>query len=162
MGSGVIANLTGSSQQAGDFVPQHVLIVDPAGNPIDFSAAGGSTSWQAVHAPAANTQATVTKAAAGAGIRNVCTGLTVTLAATAAAPAAVQVFVSLIDGATGGTTYLWRTAISLPAVAGAITSFNRSDLWIPGTANTALCLEMSAAGGANTIASVAMDGTTTI
>lgn len=143
---------------AGNKTALHVMVLDPDGHAMEFS--GGSSAWQATHTPAANTQATITKAAAGAGVRNVCTGFTVTLAAGASAPAAVQVFASLIDGASGGTTYLWRSAISLPAVAGAITSFVRSDLWLPGTANTALTLELSAAGGANTVESVTMDGTT--
>src|SRR3990167_4228949 len=71
--------------------------------------------WSAHHVPAANTIATITKASAGAGVRNVCTWLTVKLVAVATAPTAANTSVSLIDGATGGTTYLWRATISLPA-----------------------------------------------
>jgi hypothetical protein len=116
--------------------------------------------WDVQHVPAANTQATISQAAAAAGIRNVCTGFTVTLAAQTTAPAAVQLTVAVIDGATGGTTYLWRTVISLPATAGAIVSFVRSNIWLVGTAATAMTIEFSAAGGANTIESVTMEGTT--
>lgn len=158
MGSANIANLTGSSQTAGTLVPQHVIVVDADGNLMDFQ--GGATVWTASHVPAVNTVATVTKATAGAGVRNICTGFTVTLAANTTAPSAVQVTVSLIDGSAGGTTYLWRTQITIPATAGAITGFVRSGIWLPGTANTAMTLEFSAAGGANTFESVSMDGTT--
>jgi len=110
------------------------------------------------HAPAANTKATITRAAAGAGKRNVCTGLTVTFCAGATAPTAVQVSVALIDGASGGTTYLWGPhVISLPATAGAMNGIARDGLYIPGTANTAMTLEFSAAGGANTIEAVSFE-----
>jgi hypothetical protein len=116
--------------------------------------------WDAQHVPAANTQATISQAAAAAGIRNVCTGFTVTLAAQTTAPAAVQLTVAVIDGASGGTTYLWRSVVSLPATAGAIVAFVRSNIWLVGTAATAMTVEFSAAGGANTIESVTMEGTT--
>lgn len=116
--------------------------------------------WSAHHVPAANNQATITKAAAGAGTKNVCTWLTVKLVAGASAPTAINVSVSLIDGASGGTTYLWRATISLPATAGADNGIALSNLWMPGTANTAMTLEFSAAGGANTVESVSMGGTT--
>ena len=114
--------------------------------------------WHISHLPAANTQATITQAAAGAGKRNICTGFTVMFVAGATAPTAINVSVSLIDGAAGGTTYLWRATISLPATAGATSGIARMGRWI-GSANTAMTLEFSAAGGANTIQSVAMEGT---
>ncbi len=118
--------------------------------------------WAQHHIPAANTVATCTQASAGGSLKNVCLGFTVTLASSATtAPAAIQLTASLIDGGTGTTTYLWRSVISLPAVAGAITSISRN---LPdgfeGTAATAMCLELSAAGGSNTIESVSMYGTT--
>lgn len=153
-----IGNLPGSSMTAGNYTPQHVAIVDSSGNLMEF--AGSGTVWTALHVPSANTQATITKAAAGAGIRNICTGFTVTLAAGTTAPAAVQLTVMLVDGASGGTSYLWRSVICLPATAGAVTAFVRSGMLIPGSANTAMTLEFSAAGGANTFESVSMDGTT--
>lgn len=110
------------------------------------------------HAPAANTQATITQAAAGVGKRNVCTALTVILAAGTTAPAAAQVDVKLIDGASGGATILWEAQLSLQAVAGDRAGVALSGLWIEGTANTAMTLEFSAAGGANTFESVDLSG----
>ena len=118
------------------------------------SAAGNITTHH--HVPAANAQATISKAAGAAGVRHVCTGITVMLVAGATAPAAINVSVSLIDGATAGTTYLWRATISLPATAGASNGIALSNLWLPGTAATAMTLEFSAAGGANVIESVSM------
>ena len=115
--------------------------------------------WSAHHVPAANTQATITRAAQAAGIRNVCTWLTVKLVAGATAPTAVNTSFSLIDGASAGTTYLWRATISLPATAGADNGIALSNLWLPGTAATAMTLEALAGGGANTIESVSMGGT---
>lgn len=120
------------------------------------SAAGNVLT--AIHVPSANTVATASIAAGGAGVRNVCTGLTAVIAATATAPTAVNVIVNLIDGATGGTTFLWRMTLSLPATAGETRGVTRSGLWLPGTTNTALTLEFSAAGGANTIESVSLEG----
>ena len=114
--------------------------------------------WTASHVPAANAQATVTKAAAGVGARNVCTSLTVVLAATPTAPTAVNLEVNLIDGASGGATYLWRATISLPATAGAMSGIALSGLEIVGTANVAMTLETSGAPGANIVASVSMSG----
>lgn len=120
-----------------------------------------NATWATNHAPAANTKATITRAAAGGGISNICTGFTVALCAVASAPAAVQITVALIDGASGGSTYLWGpTVISLPAVAGAMSAFAFGSRWDQGSTNTQLTLEFSAAGGANTIQSVSMKGTT--
>lgn len=126
----------------------------------DLRDAKPSSFWTAIHVPSSNTKATATKASAGAGVRNVCTGFTATIAADATAPTAVNLIVSLIDGSSGGITYLWRSTISLPAVAGAQISIVRGSLWIPGSQATAMTLEFSAAGGADTIESVSMEGTT--
>lgn len=116
------------------------------------------TDWTKTHGPAANTPATCTQAAAGAGKRNVCTGLTVMLVSNTVAPAAAAVVVRLIDGASGGTTYLWEMRLSLPATAGAASGAVRENLFIVGSPNTAMTLEFSAAGGANTFESVSMEG----
>jgi hypothetical protein len=138
------------------------LLTDVYGRPFVRAGHQGPAGslWTAIHEPAANTQATISKAAAGAGVRNVCTGLTVTLAATSTAPAAVQLAVRLRDGATAVGTVIWAAVISVPATAGVSAGITRTNLWIPGTANTALTLEFSAAGGANTIQTVSMEGTT--
>ena len=119
-----------------------------------------ATDFTAVHTPAANTQATATKAAGGAGVRNVCTGITVVFGADATAPTAISLTVALRDGATGAGTILWQARISLPAVAGAMSGIALSGLHIRGTANTAMTLEFSAAGGANTLQSVTLLGHT--
>lgn len=153
-----IGNVIGSSQNAGTKRPQHVMVVGEDGSQIFPFAA--TAVWTTSHLPAANTKATITRASAGAGVRNVCTGLTVVLAATGTTPSAVNLSVSLIDGASGGTTYLWRVTLSLPATAGALNGVTRSGLWLPGTAATGMTLEFSAAGGANTIESVSIEGTT--
>lgn len=118
--------------------------------------------WTAVHKPAVNTRATATKAAAGAGIRNLLRSMAVFLVAGTTAPAAIQVNVYVIDGASGGTTYLWVAVFALQAVAGDRCAFVQSGLEIDGTANTALTLEFDLAGGANTFESVAMMGTTVV
>lgn len=136
-------------------------MVDVYGRPFVRTATEGlaGNAWTAHHLPAVATQATATKAAAGAGVRNVCTSITVVFAAGTAAPAVQQLSVSLIDGASGGTTYLWRAYISLPATAGAVNGITLQ-LWRPGSPNTAMTLEWSAAGGANTFQSVSMAGVT--
>lgn len=119
-------------------------------------------TWAATHTPAANTQATASRAAAGAGVKNVCNTILVTFAAGATAPTAVNVTVNLRDGATGAGTVIWSATLSLSATAGQTAPVVAlSDLWLEGSANTAMTLEFAAAGGANTVESVAMSGTTT-
>ncbi len=138
------------------------LLSDVYGRPFVRTGPEGPAGsiWTAIHVPSANTQATATKASAGTGVRNVCTGFTVTITGGTTAPAAFQGIVSLIDGASGGTTYLWRSSIALPAVAGAQVTVIRGHLWLPGTAATGMTLEFSAAGGANTVESVSLEGVT--
>lgn len=118
-----------------------------------------TTDWAQGLDPAVNTQATCTQQAPGAGLRNVCTGLTVMLCGGTSAPSVVVLKAYLIDGASGGTSYKWRATISLPATAGAPSGIVRQGIWIPGSANTAMTLEFSANGGANTFESVSMEGT---
>ena len=119
--------------------------------------------FEKTHLPSANPQATITQAAAGGQGINVCTDLTVTIAATGSAPTAANLQVNLIDGASGGTTYLWRSTISIPATAGATATIA---IAFPhgkkGSANTAMTLEFSGAGGANTVESVALGGYTVL
>lgn len=119
-----------------------------------------SDTWRVQHQPVAATQATIAQASAGAGIKNVCTSITVTLSSTAA-PTAARVVFNLRDGATGAGTILWSGGLSIPAVAGESRSIVVPNLWIEGTAATAMTLESAAAPGANTFATVAMTGTIT-
>lgn len=117
-------------------------------------------TWKVQHQPVAATQATISQASGGAGIKNVCTSITVTLSSTAA-PTAERVVFNLRDGATGAGTILWSGGLSVPAVAGESRSIVVPNLWIEGTAATAMTLESAAAPGANTFATVAMTGTIT-
>lgn len=121
--------------------------------------APAASTWTGVHVPATATQATKTQASAGAGKRNVCTGFTFTICAGGSAPTpTTPVTVKIIDGSSGGGTILWQSNITMPATAGGIVSFNRSNLWLVGTAATAMTAEFSAAGPTNTYESVAFDG----
>lgn len=117
------------------------------------------SDWQLNHNPGANTKATATRSAAGAGIRNVLTAVLFKFVTGAIAPSAVNVTGSIIDGASGGTA-IWSTTISAPATAGIDGGWALADLWIPGTANTQMTVEFSAAGGANTLESVGASGGT--
>lgn len=117
--------------------------------------------WTAISLAATSVQATTTRVSAGAGVKNVCTGLTVMLASNATtAPTAVSINASLIDGASAGTIYLWRGVLSLPNVAGAVSGIVRSGIWIPGSNSTQMTLEYNASAGTNTVQSVSMEGTT--
>lgn len=118
------------------------------------------THFTGRNVPAAATQATITQAAGGAGVKNVCTSITITLASTAAPTAGVVTF-HLRDGATGAGTILWSGQLSITAVAGASASLSTGAIWIEGTANTAMTLESSAAPPAASFATVSMSGTTT-
>lgn len=96
------------------------------------------------HVPSVSVQATTNKAAAGSGIKNVCVGIDVTLASGSTAPTASHIFVYLRDGASGSGTIKAAWVLAIPATAGACVGLSRSDLWIPGTANTSMTLEFSA------------------
>lgn len=114
----------------------------------------GAGAWAVRDRPAVNVQASIVRAAGAAGVRHVATGLTVVLAAGATAPTAVNIAVELLDG----VTVVWDATISLPATAGAMNGIALSGLHIPGTAATSMTLRFSAAGGANTFESVALQG----
>lgn len=114
--------------------------------------------WRRVSLPGANAQATITEDAPAAGTRVVLQGFTASIANGATAPAAANVVVNVIDGASGGTTYLHRTTISNTATAGDTVVVTVSDLNIAGTAATALTVEFSAASGANTNQSISAWG----
>lgn len=159
-GAAVISDADGTIQQ---YLRGIVKLFTALGSAFAFIRNGregpSANFWTAIHVPPSNTKATATKASAGAGKRNICTGFTVTIATDATAPTAANLTVSLIDGSSGGTNYLWRSTISIPAVAGAQVSIVRGSLWIPGSQATAMTLEFSAAGGADTLESVSMEGT---
>lgn len=119
------------------------------------------STWAISHAPAANTQATISQAAGGSGVKNVCTAILVTFVGNTSLAAAATVVINLRDGATGAGTVLWSGGMSLPAVAGQGSApIQLSGLWIEGSDNTAMTIESAAAGGANTLISVNAIGTT--
>lgn len=116
--------------------------------------------WTTYHAPVANTQATITQAAAAnTAKQHVLDCIVAKITATAGAPAAATVNLLVRDGATGVGTILFQYPMSQQATAGA----SGDSIWtcglnIVGTANTAMTVEFSAAGGANTLESVFIRG----
>lgn len=114
-------------------------------------------NWSSFHTPAASAQATITKAAGGAGVRHVCTQIAYSLRAVVA-QTAFQI--NLIDGASGGATILWSMTVMLNT--GAYINIVFPSLNIFGSANTAMTLEFSAAPVASNVNSVAMTGFSTI
>ena len=118
--------------------------------------------WAVTSAPAVNTQATISQAAGGAGVRNVAQALAVTLANDGTGSVQAGLLFNLRDGATGAGTILWSITLSVIATAGAFSGLSVSGLNIPGTANTAMTLESASAPGAHTAASVSLAGTTSV
>ena len=126
-------------------------------NPGVLAAARPLDTWAIYHEPAANTTATITRAAAGAGIRHVCTGLLAVVTNTGlASPGAVRVYFR--DGASGVGTILLATYCNIQALTGEMTTVTITGCQIQGTANTAMTFEFSGAGGASTLELVAMFG----
>lgn len=132
------------------------LLTDLYGR-LHVTAGQRAESWTAFHKPAANTVATISKAAGGAAVRHVCKGFMVGLSNNAAA-ASSAVTVQLRDGATGAGTVLWETSMAIPATAFTSQVIAISGLYIVGTANTAMTLEFSGAAGANTLENVNIFG----
>lgn len=117
-------------------------------------------NWSITHTPAADTQATITRAAGGAGVVHICTSITATLIAPAGSVSG-NVQINLRDGASGLGTILWSQTFLVggaTSVSAGVIGIALSGLQIPGSPNTAMTLEFSAAGGANTLESVALTG----
>jgi hypothetical protein len=132
-----------------------------AANVAAFSGVGalmsaGPGEWAIQQTPAAATQATITRAAGGAGVRHVCRSITCSILATAAQG---QIIVNLRDGATGVGTILWSAQFAL--AAGTSDRLPLTGLNIVGSANTAMTLETAAAPAATNFASVALSGYST-
>jgi hypothetical protein len=118
-------------------------------------------TWSEFNQPAVATQATASRAQAGAGIRNVCTALSFYVT-TVSAPTAADVIFNLRDGASGAGTVLQSWIVRVPATASWNLTYPAiTGLWIVGTAATAMTLQTSAAPGANIRAGVNLHGTTT-
>lgn len=140
-----ILNLLGSASPVGaNNAALHTAVLEPG-------------NWSVTHAPAANTVATISQASPGTGFKNIVTGIGVTFCAGASAPSAVQVTAVLRDGATGAGTIKKNWVLALPATAGAMAGVSRRT-YVICTEATAATLEFSAAGGANTIEAVEMEG----
>jgi hypothetical protein len=110
--------------------------------------------WTSNHTPNAATQATITKTAGGAGVRHICYGITATIACGTTAQTPLTVY--LRDGATGAGTVLWSATISAPA--NGVGGICITDLNIVGSANTAMTLEFSGAGVADSKQAVTLMG----
>lgn len=115
--------------------------------------------WSVNHVPAVATQATASRAAGGAGVRNICRSIDATLIIQPTVNQPV-IQLNLRDGATGGGTILWSRQFGVGAAlaAGGQQIVSLAGLNIVGSANTAMTLEFSAAGAALTYQSVAMTG----
>lgn len=118
--------------------------------------------WNVAHNPAANVQATASRAAAGVGVRNVCSGFTAVLCGSdGTAPTVTTVTVGIRDGASGAGSFIWGpVTLAIPAVAGAVNGLVVTGLFERGSYNTAMTVEFSAAAGAHTTESVTMQGST--
>jgi len=109
------------------------------------------------HTPVAASQATITQAAAAAGVSNVCQGISASLCTVGTAQAAA-VQLNLRDGASAGTI-LWSKTFSCGTTT--MVNIDITGLNIKGTAATAMTLEFSAAGVAASFESVSLYGYTT-
>lgn len=109
------------------------------------------------HTPAAATQATISKAAGAAGVSNVATLLSYSIYT--GATAQTIIVIALRDGASGAGTILWSKSLALPA--NSVISESIPLPHLVGTAATAMTVEFSAAGVANSVQSVNLAGYTT-
>ena len=125
--------------------------------------------WALSSAPAANAQATVTRPAAtgnsptGTALpRHVCTAICGNFAVdTAGTP--VRTTLRLRDGATGVGTILWEHGMSFAGMpVGAQASVVVDGIEVFGSPGTAMTLEFSAAGGANTFETCSFAGFTVV
>jgi len=101
--------------------------------------------WPVQSTPAVSTAPSASKAAGAAGVRHVATGCLLSLAAVAAQ---TIIYFTLRDGATGAGTILWQIGITQPAGGQFTMAFPLPNL--PGTAATAMTLELTNAAGALT------------
>lgn len=116
-----------------------------------------SFGWGITHTPAANTAATISRAALTSQ-RHVADCVSMTFNSNAL-DAAIEVQINLRDGATGAGTILQSWEMSTAAATGGgPPPIAYCGLGLPGTIGTAMTLEFTAAGGANTFESVALKG----
>lgn len=108
-------------------------------------------NWSVNNFPATDTQATVTRAAGGAGVRHVLTMVHFSISGAAALATAI-LQCTVLDGA----TVIFSGVLS--AVANDTNHITVSGLSIVGSENTAMTIQFSGAGGAGTQQSVTMSG----
>lgn len=118
----------------------------------------GPGQWSQTHAPAVNTQATKSQPAGAAGVRHVCTWLTITLANNSTGSVQTLLIFNLRDGATGAGTVLASFTLALPATPGERVVLPLTGLNIVGSAATAMTLESASATAAQTAASISFGG----
>lgn len=104
-------------------------------------------NWSVVDFPATGVAATVTRAAGGAGVRHICTGITATISGAAAAATGL-IRVDILDGA----AVMFSAVLS--AVANTTSILHLTGLALVGTANTAMTFQFGAGGGAGTQESI--------
>lgn len=107
--------------------------------------------WSVINFPATDTTATATKAAGGAGVRHVLTGFCFSLSG-ASGTATALLRCDILDGA----SQIFSAVLSAPANTTKTIEFD--NLSLLGTANTAMIIQFSAAGGAGTQEAVSMFG----
>jgi hypothetical protein len=112
--------------------------------------------WSLFSNPAANMQATATRAAS-AGVRHIARMVCADILAQAA-PAAIQVYVQLRDSTTGAGAVLFNRQLALQAVAGAADHAQPAPLALPGTLGNAMTWEFVGAGGANVFETISASG----
>lgn len=119
--------------------------------------------WKASHVPAVSTAPTASQASAGAGVKNVLRGFTVSLTAVAAQ---TVIWFTLRDGATGAGTILMQWPVT--QAVGTAFEYSQNGMYVAGTAATAMTLELTNQSGAvtnpvtNNFAAVLMWGGTEI
>jgi len=118
----------------------------------------GAQNWAVNHAPSSATQATITKAAGGTGVKHVCNSITASVAAGSTAQTPLNVY--LRDGASGSGTVIWACSLSAPA--NGVGGVSVTDLNIVGSDNTAMTLEFSAAGVTASVEAVTLTGYDTV
>lgn len=121
---------------------------------LGIQSTSNHSTWSATNTPAADTQATASRAAGAAGIRHVPTHVTACISGTAVA-APVQV--NLRDGATGAGTIIWSAFLGVDTI-NANSCVSTPITLPPGTAATAMTLEFAAAGGVGTNETVTLSG----
>ena len=133
---------------AGEDLPNNILRVGGKG--------GG---WSITHAPTVGTQATISQASGGVGVKNVCRAISFGIANDATGPTATILTVNLRDGASGAGTILHTWTLFAPTTVGYNFNVSLPGLWIEGSSATAMTLEF-VAGLAHTLEYVNIDGCT--